>query len=153
MIDYTEAIENTFSAFKVDAAKRTTMEDKVTGDGLCFVTTVHRPAMPDLHLGFAFQHQAEQACRSLVNDLTSTTHVPGTMISWSRRPSGITVIPPVPTDAHGLTGLVKQESYSGDPDQFPDLYSRLAAQEGHESAGRLWSAVCYLLDHDETAVR
>ncbi|MFD9964877.1 hypothetical protein [Amycolatopsis sp. NPDC058986] len=30
-----------------------------------FVTTVHRPELPDVHLGFVFQHQAKYAeCRT-----------------------------------------------------------------------------------------
>lgn len=31
-------------------------------DGLRFVATVHRPNLPDVHLGYGFQHQAESAC-------------------------------------------------------------------------------------------
>lgn len=132
------------------SAKRTTMGDMVTGDGLEFVVTVRRQGMSDLHLGFAFQHQAEQACSSLRSDLTSTTHVARTTISWSRRPRGVTVLAPVPTDVCGLVEMIEKENYRGRADQFPDVYSRLVAQEGYELARRLWSAVCYQLADDET---
>lgn len=102
------------------------------GDGLDFVTTVHRPGLPDVHLGFRFQHQAEHASWSLTSDLTNTTHVVGTTISWRSRPRGVAVLPPVPADAGLIAELIRQEDYHGDPEQFPDLHSRLKAQEGFE---------------------
>ncbi|WP_207548996.1 hypothetical protein, partial [Mycobacteroides chelonae] len=95
-------------------------------DGLEFVTTVHRPQLPDVHLGFLHQLQAEQACWRLTAALAHTTHVDGTTISWSPRAEGVTVLPPVPTDAWALAELIRKEG----PHEFPDLYSRLHAQVG-----------------------
>lgn len=77
-------------------------------DGLEFVTTVHRPKLPDVHLGFLDQLQAEQACWRLNAALAHTTHVDGTTISWSPRTEGATVLPPVPTDAWALAELIKK---------------------------------------------
>lgn len=119
------------------------------GDGLDFVTTVHRPGLPDVHLGFRFQHQAEHASWSLTSDLTNTTHVVGTTISWGSRPRGVAVLPPVPADAGLIAELIRQEDYHGDPEQFPDLYSRLKAQEGFERGGEIWSSACTWFDHDD----
>lgn len=113
-------------------------------DGLDFVTTVHRPQLPDVHLGFLDQLQAEQACWRLNAALTHTTHVDGTTISWSPRSEGVTVLPPVPTDAWALAELIKKEG----PHEFPDLYSRLLAQIGDADSGQTWSAACAVVDRD-----
>ncbi len=113
-------------------------------DGLGFVTTVHRPQLPDVHLGFLDKLQAEQACWRLNAALTHTTHVDGTTISWSPRPEGVTVLPPVPTDAWALAELIKREG----PHEFPDLYSRLLAQIGDAESGQTWSAACAVVDRD-----
>lgn len=117
-------------------------------DGLDFVTTIHRPQLPDVHLGFGFQHQAERACRSLTTALTFTRHVEGTTITWSPRPEGVRILSPVPTDAGALAELVREESQKGREDEFPDLYSRLEAQEGDDNTRRIWSAACFAVDHD-----
>jgi hypothetical protein len=62
---------------------------------LPYVATVHRPGLPDVHLGFAFGHQAEHASWSLREDLTSTQHVPGTTVTWGRTPDGVNPQEPV----------------------------------------------------------
>ncbi|TXI51938.1 hypothetical protein [Mycolicibacterium mageritense] len=67
-------------------------------DGLRFVATVHRPNLPDVNLGYGFQHQAEYACVSLKSALIGTSHIAGTTITWSQRPHGVSVVPPVPTE-------------------------------------------------------
>ncbi|MFI5782632.1 hypothetical protein [Nocardia sp. NPDC051570] len=113
-----------------------------------FVATVHRPGLPDVHLGFTFRHQATHASWSLTDCLYNTEHVEGTTIAWSPTPDGVSALPPLPTDSFALAELIAQE----DDDlptghAFPDLFSRLKAQEGHETATTIWRNACYWLDH------
>ncbi|WP_016894145.1 hypothetical protein [Mycobacteroides abscessus] len=116
-----------------------------------FVATVHRPGLPQLHLGFMSAFGAQQACRSLTADLVNTAHVPGTTISWSERPEGVVPLAPVVVEPVALGKMIAAEA-SARPDgrSFPDLYNRLAAQEGQEAAGRVWGAACRWLDDDGT---
>lgn len=112
-----------------------------------FVATVHRPGLADVHLGFWFQHQAEQASRSLTQDLIGTCHVEGTTITWSTTPDGVTPLDPVPAVWLSVAELMETE----DDDlptghAFPDLFSRLKAQEGYETASRVWADACSWLD-------
>lgn len=114
-----------------------------------FVTTVHRPGLPDVHLGFAFQHQAEMACWSLTGDLIGTAHIEGTTVTWSPTPDGVTPQPPVLADVPAVASLLEQEADDVPPDHwFPDLFSRLKAQEGYEAAERIWRDACHSLDDD-----
>lgn len=115
-----------------------------------FVATVHRPGLPDVHLGFAFQHQAELACWSLTEDLIGTAHVEGTTVTWSPTPDGVCPQPPVLADAPAVASLVEQELADVPPEhRFPDLFSRLKAQEGYETASRIWRDACRSLDDAE----
>lgn len=119
---------------------------------LGYVTTVHRPGLPDVHLGFAFQHQAEHASWSLREDLISTQHVPGTTITWSHTPDGVTPHEPTPTDPLVVADLVAQENRDlPEGHNFPDLFSRLKAQEGYERAARIHTEACRWLDHQADA--
>ncbi|MBF6302268.1 hypothetical protein IU459_32715 [Nocardia amamiensis] len=116
-----------------------------------YVTTVHRPGLPDVHLGFVFAHQAEHATWSLTSDFVNTAHVQGTTVTWSPTPDGVSVLPPVPTDPYALAELIAAE----DDDQprehtFPDLFSRLKAQQGYDSAAQIWRTACYQLEGDES---
>lgn len=114
-----------------------------------FVATVHRPGLPDVHLGFAFQHQAELACLSLTEDLIGTAHVEGTKVTWSPTPDGVCPLPPVWADSPAVASLIGQEPDGVPPEhRFPDLFSRLKAQEGHETASRIWRDACRSLDDD-----
>ena len=118
-----------------------------------FVTTVHRPGLPDVHLGFAVEHQAEQACRSLTIALQYTQHIEGTTITWSPTPDRVTVLAPLPTDqgSVALADLIAQEPNNLAPGHaFPDLFSRLKAQEGYETAALIWTNACRWLDHAES---
>lgn len=112
-----------------------------------FVTTVHRPGLPEVHLGFAFEHQAEMACRSLTWDLISTAHVEGTTVAWSPTPDGVRPQPPVPASVLAVVSLIEQETDNMPVARcFPDLFSRLKAQEGYETAESIWRDACRLLD-------
>jgi hypothetical protein len=127
-----------------------TQPDPGTGaDAYPFVATVHRPALPDVHLGFVFRHQAEHASWSLTQDLVGTAHVEGTTITWSPTPPGADAEPPVPVDALALAGLVdRQDEDLPTGHAFPDLFARLKAQEGYEAARRIWRETCRWLDDD-----
>lgn len=114
-----------------------------------YVATVHRPGLPAVHLGFASAHAAEQASRSLTHDLTNTTHLPGTTITWSTRPDGVCPLDPVPVVPTQLGQMIAAETSSRPTGyRFPDLYNRLTAQEGHEAADRIWGDACRWLDDD-----
>ncbi|MET9260326.1 hypothetical protein [Amycolatopsis sp. NPDC004079] len=117
-----------------------------------FVAIVHRPGLPDVHLGFAFEHQARQAAWSLADDLHNTSHIQGTTVGWSPTPESATSLAPVPTDPCVLAALIAGEPV-GEPTgrAFPDLYSRLKAQEGYDASARIWGDACRWLDHVESA--
>jgi hypothetical protein len=115
-----------------------------------FVASVHRPGLADVHLGFRFRHHAESAARSLTQDLVNTCHREGTTITWAPAPDGVQVESPVPTDAHALADLMlaaRQSDYRSSEDTFPDLFSRLKAQESYEDANRMWETACSWLDY------
>ena len=115
---------------------------------LPYATTVHRPGLPDVHLGFAFGHQAEHASWSLREDLTSTQHLPGTTITWGRTPDGVTLQEPVPTGSSEYAELLDREDRDLPAGHnFPDTFSRLKAQEGYEKAARTHAAACRWLDY------
>lgn len=112
-----------------------------------YMTTVHRPDLPDIHLGFRFAHQAERACWSLQQDLTYSAHVPGTTITWGPTPDGVTPLEPVPAEVHAYAELLEQENHDGPPGlRFPDAFSRLKAQEGYDTAARVHAGACGYLD-------
>jgi hypothetical protein len=119
--------------------------------GYPFTTTVHRPGLPDVHLGFWFEHQAEEAAASLTWDLISTQHVEGTTVTFSPTPNGVEPLPPVPDDVTSIAVLMDEE----DDDlpmghAFPDLFSRLKAQVGYEAASATWTAACRWLDDERS---
>jgi hypothetical protein len=105
---------------------------------------VHRPGLPTVHLGFAHAHQAEHAARSLTDDLHNTQHIPGTTITHSATPDGVVPPTPVPVDPYALADLIAQEDHDlSTGHAFPDLYSRLKAQEGYDTATRIWREACF----------
>lgn len=123
--------------------------EMTTSSDYPFITTVHRPGLPDVHLGFAFQHQAELACWSLTEDLIGTAHVEGTTVTWSPTPDGVCPQSPVLADVAAVASLIEQEPDDVSPERrFPDLFSRLKAQEGYETASRIWREACRSLDDD-----
>lgn len=112
-----------------------------------FVATVHRPDLPDIHLGFDSGHSAEHAATSLRFDLTSTQHVEGTTISYSPTPEGVTPLAPVPADPYTVAEfLAKEDDNRPYGHAFPDLFSRLKAQFGHEKACRIHSEAARIAD-------
>lgn len=114
-----------------------------------FIVTVHRPGLPDVHLGFTFEHRAEHASWSLTDDLGNTQHVEGTTITWSPALDGVTPLCPLPTEPGAVAALIDQQDNDLPMGHaFPDLFSRLKAQEGYETAARIWHHACMWLDHD-----
>lgn len=106
-----------------------------------YVVTIDKPGYDTVHLGFTFRHQAEMAAASLRRQLSSTAHPEGTEISWGETPAGIEPLAPLPTDPYLIAGATYAEpdNFEDLPGaEFPDLFSRLQAQEGDERAGKIW---------------
>jgi hypothetical protein len=98
-----------------------------------------------------FRHQAEHASWSLTDDLRNTQHVEGTTITWSPTPNAVSPLAPVPTDPCALADLVAQEDNDLPMGHaFPDMFSRLKAQEGYEPAARIWRDTCSWLNRNES---
>lgn len=99
-----------------------------------YCVTVIKPGYDSVHLGFPYHHQAEMAATSLRTQLQFTTHPAGTTLLYGPTPADTEPEPPTPTEPHQLAALI-DEMPSGDPtgSTFPDLYSRLCAQEGDEA--------------------
>jgi len=115
-----------------------------------FVTTVHRPGLGDVYLGFDYQYQAEHASSSLSDDLRCTAHVEGTTITWGATPDGATPLAPLPADPCEVALLLEQEDLNQPTGHnFPDSWTRLKAQEGYETAVRIWRNACRWLDRDD----
>lgn len=123
----------------------------VTSADYPYVATVHRPELPDVHLGFQFAHQAEHATWSLISDFTNTAHVAGSTVTWSATPDGVTVLGPLPADRYALAEMIAAEGETQPIEHaFPDLFSQLKAQRGYEEAVKIWRAACAVVDRDES---
>jgi len=121
------------------------------GTAYPYTTTIRRPGLPDVYLGFPFRHQAEHASWSLADDLRNTQHVEGTSVTWSPTPDAVSPLAPMPTDPYAVAELIQQEDGALPMGHaFPDTFSRLKAQEGYEAAQRIHHAACLWLDHDES---
>lgn len=108
---------------------------------------IARPGHDTLYLGFAFKHQAKMAVHSLRRQLTHTTHIPGTTIEYGPTPTGVDVIPPLPTGAAAIADAIDREERDGDIGAlFPDVFARLHAQIGYQDACDVHQAACDLLD-------
>jgi hypothetical protein len=113
-----------------------------------YIVSVHRPGQSTVCLGFTYAHQAEHASWSLADDLRNTTHIEGTTITWSATPAGLEPEAMLPTDPAAIAELIDRE----DDDlpmghAFPDLYSRLKAQQGYEEATQIWRTACHWLTY------
>lgn len=116
-----------------------------------YTTTIRRPGLPDVYLGFPFRHQAEHASWSLSDDLRNTAHVEGTTVTWGVTPTILTPLAPVSTDPCAVAELIQQKDGTLPMGHaFPDMFSRLKAQEGYETAARIWSDACFWLNRDES---
>jgi hypothetical protein len=118
--------------------------------GYPYVVTMHRIGAAPVRLGFVFRFQAEDAYRSLCEDLIGTRHVPGTHITWGGASRGVVSLAPVPTSPEGIAELLVQGHLKlPEGNAFPGLYSRLKAQVGYEKAARIWTEACSMIDAEE----
>jgi hypothetical protein len=63
----------------------------------------------------------------------------------------MSALTPVPTDPCALAGLIAHEHNDLSLGRsFPDLFSRLKAQEGYASATQIWGGACFWLDRTES---
>lgn len=104
--------------------------------------------LPAVYLGFTYKHQAEQVASHLKFwRLNSNCPEDAEISDGGLTPPGVIPLPPVPTTVGGLIEAMNAEDESqSHADRYPDLYTRLQAQEGHEEAARLWKAACSLMD-------
>lgn len=115
---------------------------------------ITRPGHDGLRLGpLRYRRQAEDIAASLTGQLPHTAHIPGTTIkAVTYDPTQPHRALPTNTDPYDLATAMNDAS-EHDPARpgvnFPDLYSLLLAQHGHERAGVLWTAACNAYDLDD----
>ncbi|MCQ8833795.1 hypothetical protein [Streptomyces malaysiensis] len=110
---------------------------------------IMRPGLPDIRLGpYAFPHQATSVASSLRLQMHSTQHVDGTTVTVQPyRPHLTHQDPHVPTDTFQLARMMDEEEPSAVMGHdFPDLWARLHAHEGHDRASSIWRAACTMYD-------
>ncbi|MFI8977151.1 hypothetical protein ACIGO9_30010 [Nocardia asteroides] len=105
-----------------------------------YVTSVLRPDLPTVHLGFWYPTHAAHAAMALRAALHHTAHIEGTTITWSATPEGMAPLSPLPGEASALAELMIQEDERDLPHghAFPDMFDRLRAQFGYEQARTLY---------------
>ncbi|MFJ6784521.1 hypothetical protein [Streptomyces yangpuensis] len=109
-----------------------------------------RPGLDPVRIGpYEHESRAEEIAAGLRRQLHHTSHVEGTVITTGAfRPDLDHLDPQVPRDPYALA-----EAMDNDPDgdgtgrNFPDLYSRLCAQEPEAYASDLWKRACWAYDH------
>lgn len=117
-----------------------------------YVATVHRPGLDDVHIGFDCEQAAQSACHSLTSSLRNCTHVPGTTITWSLTPEGVTPLGPLPTYFVDVALQLDQEDYELPYGHaFPDVHARLKAQIGDVRAYDILTDACTYLATLEAA--
>ncbi|MBL1086824.1 DUF1643 domain-containing protein [Streptomyces actinomycinicus] len=105
---------------------------------------LNRPGLPDLRLGpYYHPHVARGVATGLRQQMHSTQHVPGTVVTVQPHRGADHLEARVPTDSAVLADLMDDNPPGdGTGRDFPDLYARLYAQEGYERASELWSKAC-----------
>ncbi|MEU0390495.1 DUF1643 domain-containing protein [Streptomyces chartreusis] len=105
---------------------------------------LNRPGLPDLRLGpYYYPHVAAGVAAGLRQQMHHTQHVPGTVVTVQPHRGADHLDARVPTDPYALADLMdKDTSGDGTGHNFPDLYTRLHAQEGDERAKELWLKAC-----------
>lgn len=105
---------------------------------------LNRPGLPDVRLGPYFHpHVACRVASGLRQQMHHTQHVPGTVVTVQPHRGVDHLDARVPTDPYALADLMDDEQGSdGTGHNFPDTYTRLYAQEGHERASELWLKAC-----------
>lgn len=113
-----------------------------------YTVTITKPSYEPVHLGFPFWHEAETACTSLRRQLTNTAHPAGTTIAWAETPDGISPLPPLNTGTWALAEAIlaaPDQSHWEPGAEFPDLFSRLQAQEGTDRAMTMFREACQIV--------
>lgn len=79
----------------------------------------------------------------------NTQHVEGTTFDvGDYRPELDHLAPCVDADPYGLADVMDDDQGGdGTGRNFPDLYARLVAQEGHDRAAELWGKACHIYDY------
>lgn len=113
--------------------------------------TVTREGGAVVRIGpIGYQHVAEQMIRAFRMMAHNTTGAAGASyeIGLYRPKEGETYLPLVPARADVLLQLM-DHPVQGSEAQFPDLWSRLQAQHGYETAVEAWTTACALMDQPD----
>jgi hypothetical protein len=116
-------------------------------DPLGYAVVLTRPGLDPVRLGpYVKERHAQQMAGALRYQMRHTQHVEGTVIDvGDYRPELQHLDPSVPSAPYALAEVMDDdEDGDGTGNNFPDLYTRLAAQEGHERASKAWSKACNL---------
>ncbi|MFD8648667.1 hypothetical protein [Streptomyces mirabilis] len=95
-----------------------------------------------------YRHIAEQMVRNFQSMASNTEGAAGAsygIVPYWPQP-GETYLPLVPANADVIVGLLEK---AGEREPFPDLWSRLHAEHGYETAERAWRTACILVDGPE----
>ncbi|MEV7675072.1 hypothetical protein [Streptomyces sp. NPDC088752] len=94
-----------------------------------------------------FRHVAEQMVRTFQSMATNTTGAAGAryaITSYAPEP-GETYLPLVHASTYAVLDVI-DDPVQGSEALFPDLWSRLHAQHGYETAERIWKNACAVMD-------
>lgn len=119
-------------------------------DPLGYAVVLSRPDFDPVRLGpYEKEHQAEEMAAGLRRQMHNTHHVQGTVIDiGDYRPELDHLAPRVPAEPYALADAMDDEpGGDGTGRNFPDLYARLVAQEGHDRAAELWGKACRVYDY------
>lgn len=115
-------------------------------------TRVIKPGFPDVILGPSMRQSADLHTAVLRQMMAGTAHPEGTTVDTVPHTEACThgsFLQDVPNNFEDLLPLFLAEPDTANPgDAFPDLYSRLVLRNGHDSAERMWQAVCAQVDAD-----
>lgn len=119
-------------------------------DPLGYAVILTRPNLDAIRLGpYEYEHQAEGMAAGLRRQTYNTQHVEGTTIAvGAYRPELGHLAPRVDGDPYALADAMDDDpGGDGTGRNFPDLYARLAAQEGNDRAAELWGKACHVYDY------
>ncbi|MGW4784945.1 DUF1643 domain-containing protein [Streptomyces sp. NPDC004230] len=105
---------------------------------------LHRSDLPDVRLGpYDYAHVACRVGTSLRQQMRHTQHVAGTVVTVQPHRGTGHLEPCVPTDPYALADRMDGEPHGdGTGRNFPNLFSRLHAQEGYDRARSIWGSAC-----------
>ncbi|MET9427948.1 MULTISPECIES: hypothetical protein [unclassified Streptomyces] len=118
-------------------------------DPLGYAVVLTRPGLDPVRLGpYETERQAERMAAGLRSQTHHTQHVEGTTFDVDNyRPELQHLDARVPVDPYTLAeAMDDDQDGDGTGRNFPDLYARLLAQEGHACAADLWGKACQEYD-------